>query len=239
MFLLSAPRNVHYSLRAFSWGQPHPPPGAGLPGGGFSNSDYAKGRRAVVLHLNTDGLTPTQIVAKVNSAGQYTVTRGGVRSIIARAGINGTLTCTRIQPSRIPLLTKKRAREDVTIHRLTPTAAAKKHIWQQDNASPHVSIATQRFLQNYADKNPNFTYWKKWEWPSKSPDMSGIENVWPMLQRAVIRPDEPGVKSEAEARRRINEFFAAYTVADCRKLLRSMFTTRIEKCIAAEYDIIK
>ena len=83
------------------------------------------------------------------------------------------------------------------------------------------------------------SFWEKFIWPSRSPDMSGVENVWPLLQRYVVRDDERDqVLSEQEATDRINEFFATFSRDKCRDILRSMFSRRIDDCIKKGYDII-
>jgi len=67
----------------------------------------------------------------------------------------------------------------------------RKFIWQQDNAPPHFSNTIQRFLEHQcSESNDQMSFRKKYQWPSRSPDTSGIANVWPMLQGLVVRSDE-------------------------------------------------
>ncbi|GFT60200.1 DDE_3 domain-containing protein [Trichonephila clavipes] len=53
------------------------------------------------------------------------------------------------------------------------TAISQGVIYQQDNARPHTARLSQQCLQGY-DVLP---------WPTRSPDLSPIENVWDALGR--------------------------------------------------------
>lgn len=55
--------------------------------------------------------------------------------------------------------------------------------FQQDNATPHRAILTRNFLQQ-----SNVTVL---DWPSNSPDLNPIENIWSELGRAVRQRDPP------------------------------------------------
>ena len=53
------------------------------------------------------------------------------------------------------------------------------HLFQQDNAPPHVSAATRAFLQAHRVE--------VLKWPPNSPDLSPIENVWSVLKHNVYK----------------------------------------------------
>ncbi|GFW87962.1 transposable element Tcb1 transposase [Trichonephila clavipes] len=46
-------------------------------------------------------------------------------------------------------------------------------IFQQDNARPHIALIVQRFFVNHQIE--------LLPWPSRSPDLSQIENMWHMI----------------------------------------------------------
>lgn len=57
-------------------------------------------------------------------------------------------------------------------------------LWQQDNAPAHVSEATQLFLEEKGVRLLG--------WPSKSPDLNVIENVWHLLDRHIYKDGAVG-----------------------------------------------
>ncbi|GFX50004.1 transposable element Tcb1 transposase [Trichonephila clavipes] len=56
-------------------------------------------------------------------------------------------------------------------------------IFQQDNARPHVACIVQRFFVNYQIE--------LLPWPAHSPDLSPIENMWPMVAQKLAQITPP------------------------------------------------
>ncbi|GFT53577.1 transposable element Tcb1 transposase [Trichonephila clavipes] len=52
-------------------------------------------------------------------------------------------------------------------------------IFQQDNVQPHVARIVQRFFVNQQIELPT--------WPTRSPDLSPIENMWSMVAQRLTR----------------------------------------------------
>ena len=80
-----------------------------------------------------------------------------------KLGINGNLNA-------------QRYRDEILAPVVIPYLNANPNaIFQQDNARPHTAQLTTQYLQtNNVDVM---------EWPSKSPDLSPIEQVWDLLER--------------------------------------------------------
>eukprot|EP00761_Pharyngomonas_kirbyi_P002225 gb/GECH01002229.1/.p1 GENE.gb/GECH01002229.1/~~gb/GECH01002229.1/.p1 ORF type:complete len:145 (+),score=10.22 gb/GECH01002229.1/:1-435(+) len=59
-------------------------------------------------------------------------------------------------------------------------------IFQQDNASPHLSAVTFEFLSNYV--------LERLDWPAQAPDFNPIENMWSILKRKVAEKSPDNIE---------------------------------------------
>ncbi|GFV82153.1 transposable element Tc1 transposase [Trichonephila clavipes] len=97
------------------------------------------------------------------------------------------------------------------------TAISQGAIYQQDNARPHTARLSQQCLQGY-DVLP---------WPTRSPDLSPIENVWDALGRQ-LQPSRDTGELTAQMQR-LWQDLPQGVISD---LIESM-PRRISACIAA------
>ena len=95
--------------------------------------------------------------------------------------------------------------------------------FQHDNATPHSARITKQFLQQH---NINVL-----DWPSKSPDLSPIENLWDFLGRRVrARPNPP--QTVAQLSNALTQEWRAIPQHYVRRLFNSM-RRRLTACINA------
>ena len=86
-------------------------------------------------------------------------------------------------------------------------------IFQQDNAPCHRALNTRRWLQ---DRNI-----ATMDWPSRSPDLNPIENLWGILVRAVYASGRQ-FSTIAELKAAIKAAWDAVDPAVLKKLINSM-----------------
>lgn len=96
-------------------------------------------------------------------------------------------------------------------------------IFQQDNARPHVAARTRAFLLSQDVR--------LLPWPTRSPDLSPIENVWDMVKRRVRRCD-PMPTTKDELWNQVNAAWMAIPQDAIRTLYASM-PSRMEQVISA------
>jgi len=99
--------------------------------------------------------------------------------------------------------------------------------FQQDGASSHTAKTTKRWLQDH--------HLDVLEWPSNSPDMSPIENIWALL-KAGVRKRKPRTKEALKVI--LQELWDAIDPAQCAQLVATM-NTRLEAVIARQGDVTK
>jgi transposase len=92
-------------------------------------------------------------------------------------------------------------------------------IFQQDNDPKHNANINKLFVEQ--NKIPTLN------WPSQSPDLNPIENVWTVLDLKLTK--EP-VTSAKDLRENLKQLFDSLTVEYCRKLFDSI-RRRYELCI--------
>jgi DDE superfamily endonuclease/Transposase len=102
-------------------------------------------------------------------------------------------------------------------------------IFQQDNAAIHKTAAVLSFL---AENNIETL-----EWPPQSPDLSPIENIWNVMKMK-MKALRPRPRTHANMRDACLQIWSELD-DDIRRNLLNGFKGRLEKCLAANGQIIK
>ncbi|GFS86049.1 transposable element Tc1 transposase [Trichonephila clavipes] len=90
-------------------------------------------------------------------------------------------------------------------------------IFQQDNARPHTARVAQDFLRHF----------QTLPWPSRSPDLCPVENVWDQVKRQM-----PSYHSVHDLELAVQDLWAHLSQDNIRCLINSM-PDRVAACIAA------
>lgn len=93
-------------------------------------------------------------------------------------------------------------------------------VYQQDNARPHVA---KKVLNFFEESNV-----KVLSWPSRSPDLSIIENVWKILKHDVY--DQLEIKNTAELWSRIDSAYQKLATVDSHKII-NLYKTVVDRCL--------
>lgn len=118
--------------------------------------------------------------------------------------------------------------QDILRSHLMPFWSPDK-VFMQDNASIHKSQSTMTWLQNH---NVNIL-----EWPSRSPDLNPIENVWGWMVRDVYK-DSKQYNSLQSLKQAIHKSWNSLP-AELLKIFTKSMPSRVFECIQARGGMTK
>lgn len=145
--------------------------------------------------------------------------RFGGGSVMIWAGIWGTGRTVALQIQGT--LTAARYRDEVVLPIIVPTVHQHELILQQDNARPHVARVVMATMRNH---NVRIL-----PWPSRSPDLSPIEQLWDELGRRIYQSETQVPTSLDSLAQRLKEEFAIIPQDTVRNLIRSV-PNRLQEC---------
>jgi hypothetical protein len=121
---------------------------------------------------------------------------------------------------------------ETLIHSQHKAASKRDRVWyyQHDNARPHVSNRNMRYLNSKVEE------WKPklqvLVWPSHSPDLNPLENVWSII-KAKLRDYDRRPSNLDQLWARVQRIWEQIPKELCRKLAQSM-PTRVREVIQKE-----
>ncbi|KAI4900378.1 hypothetical protein NFI96_000696 [Prochilodus magdalenae] len=137
------------------------------------------------------------------------------------ASSNGTGKLQRVQGTMNSLQYQEILEENV-MESVTNLRLGRRWTFQQDNDPKHTSKSTRAWL--------NMKGWNILEWPSQSPDLNPIENLWWDLKKAVaVRKPKNVTELEAFA----HEEWAKIPIGRCKTLVSS-YASRLKAVITGK-----
>lgn len=100
-------------------------------------------------------------------------------------------------------------------------------VLQQDNDPTH-KTPSKAALKDWLHHHPGQMVTLLTGWPSHSPDLSPIENVWGIIQQ---KTNKSGCKTFDEFKAKVNELFSNLSMETLKNLYKSM-RSRMQECIA-------
>lgn len=91
-----------------------------------------------------------------------------------------------------------------------------KYIYQQDNAPIHTSALTKKIFKKEKIK--------VMDWPSKSPDLNPMENMWGILARKVYKQGKKQFSTKEQLQKAIFKEWSKIDLKECQKLVKTMPT---------------
>lgn len=120
---------------------------------------------------------------------------------ICEGSINSSYYCKILEDNLLPYIKEKFKRQ---------------YTFQQDNAPVHCSNMTKKFIKDHNVK--------VMEWPSKSPDLNPMENLWGILAQSVYKAGKKQFDTKIQLKRAILKAWHQIDLKMCTKLVEGMPT---------------